>query len=66
MPRRLSGEWKTTADAAAALACSTEHLLRQVRNQRLKPRRHWRNLNPDAARPTYRWHVRNIQADGLM
>lgn len=52
--------WVTTKEAAEALNVS-QKFLRNQRDRLFKKRQHYRLLNPRAWRPTYRWHLPNIQ-----
>jgi predicted ArsR family transcriptional regulator len=52
--------WVSTSQAAAELGVSTKFLLNQ-RERLFKKGIHWRCINPEAWRPTYRWHLKRLQ-----
>ena len=52
--------WLPTTEAAAELGCSPKYL-RENRDTIFKKGTHYRVLNPNAWRPTYRWHLKKIQ-----
>ena len=52
--------WLSTTEAAAELGCSAKYL-RENRDNVFKRGTHYRVLNPNAWRPTYRWHIKKIQ-----
>lgn len=52
--------WVTTTEAAAELGCSAKYL-RENRDTLFQKGTHYRVLNPQAWRPTYRWHLKKIQ-----
>ncbi|MBD1876229.1 DNA-binding protein [Nodosilinea sp. FACHB-131] len=52
--------WLSTAEAAAELGCGPKYL-RENRDTIFKKGTHYRVLNPNAWRPTYRWHLKKIQ-----
>lgn len=52
----LSSDWLTTSELCNLWGCSRDHL-QTLRKQRiLKPKLHYKNISPYAARPTYRYH----------
>jgi len=53
--------WISTADMAHRLGCSRDTLRRRRTSGELKKGSHWYCLNPLAARPTYRWHEKNVK-----
>jgi hypothetical protein len=59
MPKKVARVWVTTTQAAAELGCSPKYL-RENRDL-FKRGTHYRSLNPRAWRPTYRWHLKNLQ-----
>lgn len=61
MPKKAPRVWLTTTQAAAELGCSPKYL-RENRLKLFKNGTHYRSLNPQAWRPTYRWHLKNLQA----
>ncbi|MBW4485060.1 MAG: hypothetical protein KME14_21190 [Tildeniella torsiva UHER 1998/13D] len=52
--------WLSTTEAAAELGCGPKYL-RENRDKIFKKGTHYRVLNPEAWRPTYRWHIKKIQ-----
>jgi len=59
--RKLYSCWKTTGETCEALGCSPAHLWK-LRDELLKEGSHYRNIaRPQAARPTYRWHLAKIE-----
>ncbi|NEQ20704.1 MAG: DNA-binding protein [Microcoleus sp. SIO2G3] len=59
--KKLPSDWVTTARMCEVLSCTRQHL-QHLRNEKiLKPIKHYRNISPHAARPTYRWHEENVQ-----
>jgi len=53
--------WKSTGDACETLGMTPDHL-RRLRDACFKEGVHYRNIaRPQAARPTYRWHVAKIE-----
>lgn len=53
-------DWVSTSEAAEQLGFSARHLMRLKECRFLVQRIHWKNINPYAARPTYRWNVKAI------
>ena len=52
--------WVTTQAIAALLNCSPDHLCNLRKDGFLKQGTHWLDISrPGAARPTYRWHLKN-------
>jgi hypothetical protein len=61
MVRRLPSAWITTGKACEALGISDKQLWR-LRDELFKQGHHYRNIaRPQAARPTYRWHLARIE-----
>ena len=61
-PRAIYSMWKTTTETAEALSVTRDHLLR-LRAELFKEGVHYRNIaRPQAARPTYRWHLGKIES----
>lgn len=58
--KKNSGPWVSTTQAATELGCSNKFLLSQ-RDRLFKSGTHYRVLNPEAWRPTYRWHLKRLQ-----
>ncbi|NET39611.1 MAG: DNA-binding protein [Cyanothece sp. SIO1E1] len=58
--KQRSPVWVSTSKAAAELGCSTDFLL-DNREKLFQRGKHWRNLNPQAWRPTYRWHLKHCE-----
>lgn len=54
--RLLSLDWITTKELCDVLVCSRWHLKTLQEQKILKPKKHYQNISPHAARPTYRWH----------
>jgi hypothetical protein len=55
--------WVSTSTAAEALGISVDHLLDLRKSPQVKPGIHVRNIGcPEAARKTYRWHLRKMTA----
>ena len=52
--------WVSTSAAADSLGVSPQFLLRN-RTKLFCSAKHYRNKNPKAYRPTYQWHVKNIE-----
>lgn len=50
-------DWKTSSETVALLQCSVDHLNRLRKRKTIKHKKHWINLSPGAARPTYRYNV---------
>lgn len=53
--------WVSTSAAAEALGVSAK-FLRQQRDRLFKRGHHYRIVNPAAWRPTYRWHLKRVEA----
>lgn len=60
MAKKAPRVWLTTSQAAAELGCSPKYL-RENRDTIFKRGTHYRVLNPNAWRPSYRWHLKKIQ-----
>lgn len=61
MPR--PSPWVSTAAACDGLSISQWHLRRLRQDGLLVEGKHFRNIaRPQAARPTYQWHLANIEA----
>lgn len=59
--RKIYSCWKTTGETCEALGITPDHLWR-LRADLLKEGTHYRNIaRPQAARPTYRWHLAKIE-----
>ncbi|MBD0336990.1 MAG: excisionase family protein [Cyanobacteria bacterium Co-bin13] len=59
--RPLSSAWVTTAIATEQLGISAKTLWK-YREECLREGTHYRNIaRPNAARPTYRWHLERIE-----
>ena len=58
MPR--TSPWVSTSTAAQTLGVSKDFLY-ENREQSFKRGKHWRCINPKAYRPTYQWHIANIE-----
>ncbi|GAB4465595.1 MAG: hypothetical protein OHK0037_20520 [Elainellaceae cyanobacterium] len=55
-------DWVTTAALCKALGFGVKHLWRLRDEGLLKQGQHWRNIaRPQAARPTYRWHLKRCE-----
>ncbi len=54
--RKRSSEWVSTSEMAKTLGCSTRYLFKFMERYQFKKGRPWINLNPNGARPTYRWN----------
>lgn len=52
--------WVSTAVAARELGVS-KCFLYANRELAFKRGKHWRCINPSAYRPTYQWHLKNIE-----
>ncbi|NJN59396.1 MAG: DNA-binding protein [Leptolyngbyaceae cyanobacterium SL_5_9] len=56
-------DWVATGVACLKLGISAKHLWKLRDEQLLKQGKHWKNIaRPQAARPTYRWHLKRIEA----
>jgi hypothetical protein len=51
--------WVSTTALAAELGCHPDTLHRMRVSGQLKRGVHWRIVNPEAQRLTYRWHVKS-------
>lgn len=60
--RRNPKDWIATKVMAELLGCSVDHLYRLRDSGDLKKGTHWYCLNEKAARRTYRWHKRRVEA----
>ena len=56
MTKRKSSVWVAGSILAAEFGFSIDHLDRLRKNGVLKPKTHWKVINPNAIRPTYRYH----------
>jgi hypothetical protein len=55
--------WVSTSNAADALGISVDHLLDLRKSPQVKPGVHVRSIGrPDAARKTYRWHLKKMES----
>lgn len=55
-------DWVATGVVCTRLGISAKHLWRLRDEGLLKPNQHWKNIaRPNAARPTYRWHLRRCE-----
>jgi hypothetical protein len=55
--------WVSTSKAAEALGLSVDYLLTLRKSPDVKPGVHVRNKSRrEAARPTYQWHVKKMEA----
>jgi len=58
---KLTSAWVTTGAACTELGISDKQLWR-LRTELFKEGTHYRNIaRPQAARPTYRWHLARIE-----
>lgn len=61
MIKKLGKDWVSTSELAKILDCSID-LIYKLRDEGLFIKnKHWRILNPTAARVTYRWHLTKCQ-----
>lgn len=61
MANKLTSAWVATGAACDALGISDKQLWR-LREELFKQGTHYRNIaRPQAARPTYRWHLTRIE-----
>jgi hypothetical protein len=58
----LSSEWVGTRQLCEAIGCSRDHIATLRKWKVLKHKKHWKNINPSAARPTYRYHLKRCMA----
>ena len=49
--------WVTTATLANELGCGQKYVREQLKDDVFRPNQEYRNINPTAWRPTYRWHL---------
>jgi hypothetical protein len=56
-PKPKPKPWVSTTALAAELGCCTDTLHRMRVRGQLKRGVHWRIVNPDSQRLTYRWHT---------
>ena len=61
MAKRLNKSWISTSVLADERGCSIDLIYKLRDEGLLKKNEHWRILNPTAARPTYRWHLKRCQ-----
>ena len=54
--KRKSSVWVAGSVLADELGCCQETVDRLRRTGVLLPKTHWRTINPNAVRPTYRYH----------
>lgn len=55
-------DWVATGVVCQILGISPKHLWRLRDEGLLKANHHWRNIaRPQAARPTYRWHLKRCE-----
>lgn len=57
-PRKLTSEWVASSVICRELGFSTKHLLKLRGEKLLTEGTHWVNISPQAARPTYRYHLK--------
>ena len=50
--------WVSTAVLAEELGCEQKFIRESLKDSLFKAGIHYRNLNPQAWRPTYRWHLK--------
>ena len=50
--------WVSTAVLADELGCEQKFIRESLKDSLFKAGVHYRNLNPQAWRPTYRWHLK--------
>ena len=50
--------WVSTAVLADELGCEQKFIRESLKGSLFKAGVHYRNLNPQAWRPTYRWHLK--------
>ena len=67
-PKKRSA-WVSTSTLANELGVTSKHIRQRLKDEVLKPSEHYRNINPHAWRPTYRWHLEKclqaVEADPL-
>ncbi|NEQ46990.1 MAG: hypothetical protein F6K00_27000 [Leptolyngbya sp. SIOISBB] len=56
-PQKRSA-WVSTSTLANELGVTSKHIRQRLKDKVLKPSEHYRNINPHAWRPTYRWHLK--------
>jgi hypothetical protein len=61
MSRTRSPEWVSTQEMCELLGCTRQHLANLREQEVFKQKRHWINISPLAARPTYRYHSTRCQ-----
>ncbi|MBD2465760.1 DNA-binding protein [Oscillatoria sp. FACHB-1407] len=55
-------DWVTTGVICQQLGISDKHLWRLRDEKLLRKNHHWKNIaRPQAARPTYRWHLKRCE-----
>lgn len=52
--------WVTAGELVEKLGISPSHL-KTLRKSVFKPKKHYRNISPGAARPTYRYHLKKCE-----
>ncbi|MDB9527931.1 hypothetical protein PN498_18200 [Oscillatoria sp. CS-180] len=50
--------WVSTKQLAEELGCSQKFIRETLKDELFKKNQHYRNINPSAWRPTYRWHLK--------
>lgn len=57
-----TSDWVPTREVCEQLSFSVKHLWRLRDEGLFKENIHWRNVSrPQAARPTYRWHLKRCE-----
>lgn len=57
MPKKQRSPWVDTSTLAQELGCSGKHIRQNLKDEIFQSGRDYRNINPTAWRPTYRWHL---------
>jgi hypothetical protein len=58
MAKESRSPWVSTRRLAEELGCTPKHIRESLKDEVFKMGTHYRNVNPTAWRPTYRWHLK--------
>ncbi len=58
----LSSDWVGTRKLCEVIGCHRHHIDTLKKWKVLQPKKHWKNISPSAARPTYRYHLKRCIA----
>jgi hypothetical protein len=55
--KKARSAWVSTKALADELGCTPKHIRESLKDEIFGEGMHYRNINPTAWRPTYRWHL---------